>query len=149
MKKITIAAVVIGATFLSSMAISQGGEQKSPEEMAYKYRDSVFHALEWKSGQLGAAKASGDAAAFKGHATDMASLASMITEGFIPNSMIEGSLAKKEIWENWEKFEGLAADLEKGALALAADGYDMADFDPRTFGRTSCGGCHREYKARD
>ena len=123
--------------------------QKSPEEKALEYRKSIFTALSWKSGQLDAAKTAGDAAAFRQHAEDMVYLGGLITEGFIPNSLIEGSEAKPEVWEDWDGFVEKADNFQALATELASPGYDMADFDPRGFGGDACGSCHRDFKERD
>jgi len=133
---------------IAGLAVAQP-PQKSPEEQAVDYRHSIFDALGWKSGQLGVAKEAGDKAAFQKHAKDIAYLGSLITEGFIPNSLIEGSTAKAEIWENWDDFMAAADNLQAKASELASPDYDMASFDSRDFGGEACGGCHRQFKERN
>lgn len=123
--------------------------QKSPEEQALDYRHAIFDSLGWKSSQLGVAKEAGDKAAFQKHATDMVYLGGLITEGFIPNSLIEGSSAKPEVWENPDEFEAAAENLRTMAAELASPDYDMASFDARDFGGEACGGCHRKFKERN
>jgi len=144
-RKILAASVL---AVITSVAVAQP-PQKSPEEQAYEYRHSLFEVLGWKSGQLGEAQAAGDKAAFQKHASDMAYLGGLITEGFIPDSIVDGSHAKPEIWENWDDFVAAAEDFQSLASELASPDYDMASFDARGFGGEACGSCHREYKARD
>ncbi len=123
-------------------------DTRSPEEKEYVFRDSLFKVIAHKTSQLPAAKASGDQAAFKQAAADIASLAGMITGGFeIQNNVFEGSLALPAIWEDFDDFTAKANDLETAAQALADSG-DMESFSIRDFGGSTCGGCHREYKKR-
>ena len=132
----------------ATVAIAQP-PQKSPEEQAVEYRHSIFEALSWKSTQLGSAKEAGDKAAFQKHAKDMAYLGSLITEGFIPDSMIEGSSAKAAVWDDWDGFVEAADKFQELASELASPSYDMASFNARSFGGDACGSCHRNFKERD
>ena len=147
-RTLAIAAVTACISLYSAVVVSQGQDRPSIEESAYSFRDGIFHAIEWKSQALVAAQEKGDAIAFKSHAADMANLASMLTEGFIPNSLVEGSLAKKIIWIDWEQFETFAANFENNVRAMAVDDYNMANFDEKAFLRSNCGRCHKEFKVR-
>lgn len=124
-------------------------EEETAEQAAFAYRTGVLGALKWKMGQLGAAKAQGDKSAFQKHANDLVYLSGMIEEGFIPNSLLEGSKAKPAVWENPEEFAEAAENLRIKAAELADADYDMASFDPRKFGGDTCGACHRKFKERD
>ena len=79
----------------------------------------------WQQGEIPV-----DAAAFTKHASDVATLAGMIPEGFIPNSAVEGSAALPEIWTNMSDFQAKAADLQNAAQALAtaasSQGFEAA-----------------------
>lgn len=131
-----------------SLVQAQQGNQPSAEEKEYTYRDSLFNVISFKSGQLGTAKAAGDVETFKNSAADIVALADMITEGFqIENNIVEGSLALPAIWEDFDDFTAKANVLRDAAQALVDSG-DMEGFDPRGFGGTNCGGCHRNYKKR-
>jgi len=147
MKLVKHVSLLSAAVLASSMVMAQ--PQQSPEEAAVEYRQGVFETLKWKMGQLVGAKMKGDQATFQKHATDMQYLSGLIPEGFIPNSLVEGSKARPAVWEDMADFKERAQRLTTMAGELAADGYDMAEFDPRNFGRTACGGCHKDYKERD
>lgn len=135
------------AFVMSSAALAQQ-DTRTPEEKAYQYRDGVFHAMEWKMGQMIQAKIQADKQAFQKHAGDMAYLAGLIDEGFIANSIVEGSKAKPEIWQDREDFSRRANELQQTAAAFAESG-DIEEFNPRKFGGDTCGACHRNYKEKD
>lgn len=127
----------------------------SPEYQAFEFRDGVMHGLAWKVGKL-RAMAQGDipvdnAVALK-NARDTAALAGMLADGFIPNSIVKGSLALPEIWMNFSDFQQKANDLQMAATALAdatqANGFEASKGMVQAVGQ-SCGGCHRPYRKRD
>ena len=127
----------------------------SPEYQAFQFRDGAMHALAWKVGKL-RAMAQGDipvdnAVALK-NARDAAALAGMLPDGFIPNSIVKGSLALPEIWMNFSDFQQKASDLQTAASALAdatqANGFEASKGMVQAVGQ-SCGGCHRPYRKRD
>ena len=126
----------------------------SPEYQAFQFRDGAMHALAWKVGKL-RAMAQGDipvdnAVALK-NAQDTAALAGMIPDGFIPNSVVKGSLALPDIWKNFPDFQMKANDLQMAATALAdatkANGFEASKGMVQAVGQ-SCGGCHRPYRKR-
>jgi len=151
-------------SFLALSACGQQGSSSSgkaaapaedtPEQQAFEFRDGLMHALAWKVGKL-RGMASGDipvddAAAVK-NARDVAAIAGMLTDGFIPNSIVKGSAALPEIWMNFADFQQKATDLQTTATALAdaaqANGFAMAKGMVQPVGQ-SCGGCHRPYRKR-
>jgi len=160
MKQLSVKVTLVVALLVSLLACSQqsapaAAEDDSPEGQAFQYRTGVMHAVSWKVGKL-RAMAMGeipvdDAAAVKG-ARDVAALASMMAEGFIPNSAVKGSAALPEIWMNFPDFEQKAADLQKAAAALAdaaqANGFEASKGMVQAVGQ-SCGGCHRPYRRRE
>jgi cytochrome c556 len=85
------------------------------------------------------------------NARDTAALAGMLADGFIPNSMVKGSLALPAIWMNFSDFQQKANDLQMAAMALAdatqANGFEGAKGMVKAVG-DSCGGCHRPYRKR-
>ena len=126
----------------------------SPEFQAFQFRDGVMHGLAWKVGKL-RAMAQGEipvdnAVALK-DAKDTAALAGMLTDGFIPNSIVKGSLALPDIWKNFSDFQQKANDLQMAATALAdatqANGFEAAKGMVQAVGQ-SCGGCHRPFRKR-
>jgi cytochrome c556 len=127
----------------------QSADQPTPEERAYKFRTSLFQTFSWKFGNLVGAKKGGDEVAFAKHAGDLTHLSTLLEEGFqIENSLPEGTAAKPEIWEDYDKFKDRAANLNKMATALTEAGA-MAGFDPRDFGSKACGSCHRDFRIKD
>ncbi len=119
------------------------------------FATALMHALAWKVGKL-RAMAQGDipvdnAVALK-NARDAAALAGMLPDGFIPNSIVKGSLALPEIWMNFSDFQQKASDLQTAATALAdatqANGFEASKGMVQAVGQ-SCGGCHRPYRKRD
>jgi cytochrome c556 len=158
MKKLAISLVGVVLIPMLLVACGQGPGQSqlpdTPETAAFHYREGLMTTIAWKVGQLrgmaqGEVKA--DEAAFKKHAHDVATLAGMITEGFIPNSAVQGSAALPDIWKNFADFQQKAMDLETAAKALA-DSADQNGFEASkglvdAVGK-SCGGCHRPYRKR-
>ena len=127
----------------------------SPEYQAFEFRDGIMHSLAWKVGKLRAMQQGeipvDNAAALK-NARDTAALAGMLADGFIPNSIVKGSLALPEIWMNFSDFQQKANDLQTAATALAdatqANGFEASKAMVQPVGQ-SCGGCHRPYRKRD
>lgn len=124
-------------------------DTRTPEEKAFQFRDGLFHVIEYKFGKMIGAKFAGDKAGFHRIASEIAWLSKMIPEGFIPNSIVKGSRAKADIWEDWEKFNKKASEFKSNMQGLADAGYDYSSFDPKKFGGDNCGGCHRPFKARE
>src|SRR5690348_15723970 len=150
---------VLGASLISLLAGCGGGGgaaqvDDSPEGQAFQYRTSVMEAVAYKVAQL-RAMAMGEIPVnqelFVKHANDVATLATMIPEGFIPNSAVEGSAALPEIWTNNADFQAKAMDLHNAAQALAmaaqSQGFEAAKGMVQQVGGT-CGGCHRPYRRR-
>ncbi len=144
--KTLVTASIVALSVASTLAHSQ---PPSKEEQAMGFRQGVFQGLSWKMGQLAGAKGAGDRAAFQKHANDLAYLTGLITEGFIPDSLIEGSAAKPAVWGDAAGFQAAAEKMQSMAAELASDDYDMGSFDPRGFGREGCGGCHKDFKERN
>ena len=161
MKKLAIA--LFSAVLVPMLVVSCGGQKApagaatlpdTPEAAAFNFRDGLMKTVQWKVGKL-RAMAQGevpvDEAFAKKSAHDVATLAGMITEGFIPNSIVPGSAATPEIWMNFPDFTQKAADLKTAAQALA-DAADQNGFEASkglvdAVGK-SCGGCHRPYRKR-
>jgi cytochrome c556 len=160
MKQLPAKVALIVALVLPLLACSQGSSpaaavDDSPEGQAFEYRTGLMQAVSWKVGKL-RAMAMGeipvdDMAAVKG-ARDVATLAGMMAEGFIPNSAVDGSAALPEIWTNFSDFEQKAKDLQTAATALAdaaqANGFEASKGMVQAVGQ-SCGGCHRPYRRRE
>lgn len=142
--------VVVSLFVFLMQTTSSMAQDKSPtpEERAYKFRTSLFQTFGFKFGRLMAAKAQNDQQAFVKHATDLQYLATMLEEGFeIENSLPEGTEAKPVIWEDFDGFTEKAEVLRTAVAGLLEDGA-MESFNPRDFGSTNCGGCHRDYRIK-
>ena len=105
-------------------------KKPTPEERAYQFRTGMFQTFAWKMGRLVGAKMANDSAAFSKHATDLQNLTSMLEEGFqIENSLPDGTSAKPEIWEDFDKFEEKATTLRSAVAGLTEEGA-MESFAP-------------------
>ncbi len=152
-------ATLLGASLASLLLVSCGGGAQAPaddtpEGAAVEYRQSVMEAIAYKVGQargMASGEIPANDAAFAKHASDVAALAGMITEGFIPNSATSSSAALPEVWTNNADFQQKGADLQNAAQALAAaassQGFEAAKGMVQAVGQT-CGACHRPYRRR-
>lgn len=147
--------VAMGAVLGLVMGVACSGaapEDDSPEADAYRYREGLMHAIAWKSGQVrGMAQGEipPDDTAFTKNAEDLAALAGMISDGFIPDSAVEGSRALPAIWENWDDFVQRAQDLQAAAESVASmaagGGLSAAQSAALDLGQ-NCGACHDSYR---
>jgi cytochrome c556 len=153
-------ATLLGVILVPLAVVSCGGQapgaaaDDTPEMAAFHYREAVMNAVAYKVAQargMAQGEIPVDEALFAKHARDVATLASMIPEGFIPNSAVEGSAALPEVWTNMADFKQKAADLQNAAQALAdavgANGFESAKGMVQAVGQ-ACGGCHRPYRQR-
>jgi cytochrome c556 len=158
MKKLS--ATLLGALVVPVLLISCGQQaptaaaDDTPEMAAFHYRQHLMETIAFKVGQargMAQGEIAVDEAAFAKHARDVAALAGMIVEGFIPGSAVEGSAALPEVWTNMADFQQKAADLQTAAQALAdaagTNGFEAAKGMVQAVGQ-SCGGCHRPYRRR-
>ncbi len=145
------ARTVVIATCLvlfASTGLVQAKDERTPAEKAYEFRDGLFNVVEWRFVKMIEAKFAGDKAGFHRNAAQIVALTDMIEEGFIPDSMVDGTLAKKDIWDDWDEFTGKIAEFKKNMNALADPAYDIAGFDPKKVGGDNCGSCHRAFKSK-
>jgi len=158
MKKlvVTLLGVILLPLFVvaCSQAPAPAPVNDTPEGAAFEYRSSMMKAIAWKVGQargMAQGEIPVDEAAFAKHAADVAVMAGMIVEGFIPNSAVEGSAALPDVWTNMADFQQKAMDLQVAAQSLAdaarANGFEAAKDMVQAVGQT-CGGCHRPYRQR-
>jgi cytochrome c556 len=158
MKKLV--ATLLGVSLVSLLAACGGGGPAAPavpdtpEGRAFAFRTGLMNAIQWKLTQIGnmaEGEIPADDAAFRKHASDLAALSGMITEGFIPNSAIEGSGALPEVWTNNADFQAKGRDFQNAAQALATaaqqSGFEGAKGMVGAV-RQTCGGCHRPYRRR-
>ncbi|MGF1610792.1 MAG: c-type cytochrome [Kiloniellales bacterium] len=83
------------------------------------------------------------------HAQALHATSLMLTDVFPEGSGVGETRAKPEIWQEWEKFEGLINDLstQTEKLAQVAEGGDMAAIGAQLqeTGK-ACGNCHKPYR---
>jgi cytochrome c556 len=152
---------LLGTLLLPLFLASCGGgggaatEDDSPEAAAFHYRDGVMQSISWKMTRIGG-MAAGEIPAnneqFTKDARDLAALAGMLPEGFIPNSIVKGSIALPEVWTNAADFQAKAKQFQDAAqgLADAAASGGVEGGKAMVQGvRQTCGGCHRTYRHRD
>jgi len=152
-------ATLLGVFLVAGLASCGGGGgaapvDDSPAGQAVQYRQSVMRSLGYKVAAV-RAMASGevpvDEAKFRKDTADVAALAGMLPEGFIPSSSGAESGALPEVWTNTADFQQKAADLKNAADALAAaaasQGFEAAKGMVQAAGST-CGACHRPYRQR-
>lgn len=126
---------------------------ETPEGQAFLFRDAVMTLVASKMltvGDMARGDIPADDAVFTKAATDLAALAGMATEGFMPQGIPDGSRAMPEIWDNWSDFEARAMDFQNAARAVAdaaqSGGLEGARDLVRPLQQT-CGGCHSTYRA--
>lgn len=150
-------AALAAAVLLAGCGQSGGGgaaaEDDSPEAQAYEFRHAVMELVARKNGVLGGmarGEVPDDQALFTKSATDLAALASMVTEGFQTPGIVAQSRSLPDIWTNMGDFTQKAADFQNAAnaVAQAAQSGDFAGAKQLAgnVGPT-CGGCHRPYRA--
>jgi cytochrome c556 len=157
-RKFALLGVAFALVFVASCGQPGGGADAvddSPEATAFRARQGLMRMIAWKVGQLRGMEQGDvpvDNAVFTESSVDVAALANMLTDAFIPGSDVEGSAALPEIWSNRDDFDQKAADFMTAAEALAAaaqsGGYDAGQSLVQGVGQT-CGACHRSYRRRD
>jgi len=126
---------------------------ETPEGQAFLFRDAVMTLVAAKMltvGDMARGDIPADDAVFTKAATDLAALAGMTTEGFMPEGIPAGSRAMPEIWQNWSDFEARARDFQQAAQAVAdaaQNGGLQAARDLVRPLQQTCGGCHSTYRA--
>jgi len=150
-----IAAAAIGFVFVAGCGGGQTEADDSPEGRAFRFRHAVMTVVGDKTLTIGAmarGELPADDAAFTKAATDLAVMAGMALEGFMPQGIPSGSRALPAIWESWSDFERRAQDFQQAAQAVAdaaqSGGLEAARDLVRPLQQT-CGGCHSTYRAPD
>jgi cytochrome c556 len=148
---------VLSLSVLSACGSQQGGaaaDADTPEGAAFQYRQAVMRIVANKMTTIGGMAREEiplDETAFKKATADLAVMAGMITEGFMPAGAPSGSKSLPEVWTNWSDFQQKATDLSNAAAGLAAaaqtGGFAAAQGLVQGTAGT-CGGCHRTYRMR-
>lgn len=133
--------------------VDRGALAETPEGQAFLFRDAVMTLVASKMLTLGGmarGEIPADDAVFTKAAADIAALAGMVTEGFMPEGRPDGSRALPAIWQSWSDFEMRAQNFEQAAQAVAnaaqSGGLEGARDLVRPLQQT-CGGCHSTYRA--
>lgn len=151
---------LLAATAAMGLAVTAGcggggddGLADTPEGRAFLFRDAVMTVVADKMltvGGMARGEIDADDAVFTKAATDLATMAGMTTEGFMPQGIPSGSRAMPAIWDNWSDFERRAQDFQQAAQAVANaaqnGGLDAARDLVRPL-QSTCGGCHSTYRA--
>ena len=158
-----LATTAAGFLLLGGVGCSQEGggaaaDEESPEFAAMEYRHGLMHVFAFKLGVLrdmAEGNIAADTAVFAESAADLAAVAGMITEGFVPggdSDTLAGSAALPGIWDNWDDFVQKAADLQQATQGVAnqaaAGGFSVGPDAVETLG-PACGGCHRVYRYQE
>jgi cytochrome c556 len=155
--RLLVAAAAVGVTALTA-GCSGGGVDRdalaeTPEGQAFLYRDAVMTLVANKMltlGDMARGDIPADDAVFTKAATDLATLAGMTTEGFMPQGIPAGSRAMQAIWDNWSDFETRAKNFQDAAQAVADAAQSGGLAGARDLVRPlqqTCGGCHSTYRA--
>lgn len=145
----------IGFALTAGCGGGSSGVDDTPEGQAFLFRDAVMTIVANKMltvGGMARGEIEADDAVFTKAATDLATMAGMTTEGFMPQGIPGGSRAEPTIWENWSDFERRAQDFQQAAQAVADaaqnGGLAAAQDLVRPLQQT-CGGCHSTYRASE
>jgi len=151
-----IVAVAAVSGLVLTAGCGGGGQaelEDTPEAEAYLFRQAVMRVVANKmltiSG-MARGEIPVDEAVFTKAANDVATMAGMATEGFMPQGIPNGSRAEPAIWEDWSDFEERAQNFRDAAQAVAeaaeSGGFDAAQSLVRPL-QDTCGGCHSTYRA--
>ncbi len=154
--KLTTLAAVVSLALVASCGGSGPSEQDdSPEAEAFRFRNAVMEIAAYKATRIGGMHREEiplDEDEFVESTRDLANVAGMVTDGFMPESPVADSRAMPEIWENWEDFEQQAQAFQDAAEALADTAEQQGFEAARTMVQDTlgtCGDCHRAYRASE
>lgn len=142
------------AAAVSAMLVSSVSAE-SKAEKSIEYRQGVYRVIGWNFGMMGAmvkGEVPYDKEAFAKRATNVATMAPMVLEGFGPGTNKGAKTeAKPEIWAKMDDFKLKLSKMNDEATKLAAISK-TGSFDEikKQFGATgaSCKACHDEYKMK-
>jgi cytochrome c556 len=152
MKKI---ALITAVTIALCAGTAAADKKRSPEKQAIKARQAAFTLMANNIGPIGAMakeKKPFNQEEFALRAANLAALADMPWEFFIPGSDKGKSESKKAVWENPEDFKKKADEFkqEVAKLVEVSKGSDQkAMFAQVGATGKSCKSCHKEYKKKD
>ncbi len=148
--RLPLLAAVFALTF---MAGSPAMSADADPDAIIKYRKGVMDAIGAKTGALVAILKGDvdlkDALAPNAEALAASANAAVITGAFRQNTDGQGNEQTKataKIWENWDRFEKAANDLQAAALDIskAAAAGELTSFDQLKPVLSQCGVCHKD-----
>jgi cytochrome c556 len=126
------------------------GPDPSDEEAAYIARDGLMHLIAAQRGiirNMAEGRTPVNDREFIKAAKALESLFSITPRAFEKNLMVDDSLAKPEIWQNWDDFVAKAEELRKVAAEIAATAEIRgAEAAKEMVGNLDCGSCHDPYR---
>ena len=134
---------------ISGLAALIMGCSSGPDDDA-RYRQGVFTAMAYHFGPLGAMsndRMPFDSDEFQRRATIVQQLSILPWEGFKQGSH-GGSDASPTLWDEREKFDGLADDFMAAAETLAAASDEAAMREAFSATASTCRECHNAYRDR-
>lgn len=151
----TLLTIALTSVFAFTATAHADKEDKSPEGQAAKYRHSTFTMIRYHFGPMGdmvKGKVDYNKDDFAKNADDLATLAALAENGFEVEGVADGSRAKKDIWEDKDKFDaGMKKFVEDtAALATAAKSGDMDSIKPVLLKvADDCKQCHKSFRAEE
>jgi cytochrome c556 len=143
---------------MSFMACTPAMSQDSDPDAIIKYRKGVMSAIGAKANALAAIMKGDvklpDALGPNAEALAASANASVVIGAFKQNTDGQGSertTATAKIWQDWERFEKTANDLQAAALEVskAAAAGELTSFDQLKPVFAQCGTCHKDAGYRD
>jgi cytochrome c556 len=146
-------AAIIALSTLPLIPLSAHAQFAKIED-AVKYRKAVFQVMGNHMGRVGAVvkgQRPYDKASLEADVTVIEMMSKLPWQAFPPDSNIEGSTARLEIWKNKEEFEAAAEKMqaEVSKLSAAARAGDLASIKT-SFGNVgqSCKSCHDDFRRK-
>ena len=139
----------------ASLAVAGVAQAQAPKpENVLKYRQSVYTAIAWNFGPMGAmaqGRVPFDAKAFQMRAERVAALAPMVGESFTAETKgLATSELKPAMWENRADFDAKLKDFVEASARLAAaarTGDEAKSKEAFLATYETCKACHDRYKA--
>ncbi|MBR9764245.1 MAG: cytochrome c [Rhodobacteraceae bacterium] len=140
-----VAVIALGASALSPLTSLAHADVANP---AVKERMALMGEIRSNFAVIGGmaqGKVEFDAAKAGEAQAGLAAAAAMIPEKFEPQESDPESEASPAIWDNWDDFTAMAANLEQAALALDSSSLDGVKAGMGGIGG-ACGACHKAYR---
>ncbi|WP_029375464.1 c-type cytochrome [Oceanicola sp. S124] len=140
-----VAVIALGTAALTPMTPLAHAEASNP---AVKERIALMGEIRGNFAVIGGmaqGRVDFDAAKAEEAQAALAAAAAMIPEKFEPQETDPESEASPAIWEDWDQFTAIAAQLEQAALALDVSSLDGIKAGFGSVGG-NCGACHKAFR---